>query len=297
MFGLDKVVDNFSSAAHNLVDNLSDAAHQGLSAADQVIDGATQLADAAQKGCKAVGDAAMSVSSAVGDAATDAAGGFFDTISDTFSDIGFGDVLDGFNALIDGGIGGLAEHVCDKMGLPEWVGDVASIVGNVVTGQVHHLIADIPDLGANIAEACGHEKLAGYLDAASTYGDIGIKIGTAVATTVLTGGAGAGLIGAQAASTLSTINTAVGAVRCGLEAGAALENGDYMGALTSGLGALAGFNQVGGALGVSDDVLQVTRAVAEHGSDGCPCARRWQDRRLRSPAPARGRYPRQDRPG
>ena len=92
-----------------------------------------------------------------------------------------------------------------------------------------------------------------------------IKIGTAVATAVLTGGAGAGLIGAQAASTLSTINTTIGAVRCGLEAGAALENGDYQGALTSGLGALAGFNQVGGALGVSDDVLQVTRAVADHG--------------------------------
>jgi hypothetical protein len=62
------------------------------------------------------------------------------------------------------GIGNLVESFLDKVGAPEWLGDIGSGVANFFSGNWPALIGDGLDLLPNVAKGLGQDELAGVLE-------------------------------------------------------------------------------------------------------------------------------------
>jgi hypothetical protein len=74
------------------------------------------------------------------------------------------------------GLGKIVEKVSDSIGLPEWVGDVASGITNAATGNWAAVVEDGLDLLPNVARGLGQDKLADvleYADDAYSFGSSG----------------------------------------------------------------------------------------------------------------------------
>ena len=203
----------------------------------------------------AIVDTVSDVADTVGDAVSTVAKGAVDLVDD----LDWSDISNAFNSVLNGS---LAEKLCDKFGLPEWVGDIAGIVTNINPATI---LSNRLDLLANVAEACGFDNVAGYLEIAGQGLDIGVQIATSVALTAVTGGAAGVAAGAQVVSAISTIAKGIETVQAGIDTVEAIQSGDWKGAAMAGMNLVAGVADVGGALGASKEVLGIVDTVAQHG--------------------------------
>ncbi len=176
-------------------------------------------------------------------------------IGDSFEQIGkdlgpLGDIVDGaMDILSSGSLGGMLNTAMDKLGLPDWVGDVGGGVLDFCTGNWVGAAANGLDALQDVADACGAHELGGFLKAGS-------KITGMFAGNI--GGTGLGevdqLIG-EAKKTVGTIDKAMGGVK-------SLMSGDIVGAGESLL------DTFGGNLGPLKSVVgelggEATSAVEE----------------------------------
>lgn len=178
--------------------------------------------------------------------------------------------------------GSIAEAVCDRIGLPESVGDIAGMCVGLATMNFVEVAEHGADLVSDIARKNGNEKLAGFCDAAQDklgkFNQSTGKIGFMVASTVLTGGAGAAALGASSAGasvTVGSLTMSGGQIMQGINliggainAGEALERGDKMGALGSAFGVLGNLGGLGELFGMSPQTAQGLTKFAEHGQFG-----------------------------
>ena len=184
-------------------------------------------------------------------------------VDDSF---GFDDVLAVFDAGMSRGQGAAVNTLLDRLGLPDVVGDVVGTVVDLATLNYPGAVANGLDAAVDIAQAAGHEKLAGYLDVGRSLAETGVELGRTVALALATGGGSAAVSVGGMTTSVSSILQTVSMVRGGLEAGAAVERGDYLGAAFAGFGALANFGGLGDMLGMSPDTLSKVADVAKYGA-------------------------------
>lgn len=185
----------------------------------------------------------------------------------------FSDALDVFDELTSRGVGGALETLSDSLGLPDVVGDIAGLAGDLMTMNVPGILENSADLGADIARMCGNEKLEGFCDAASDkmtgFNKVAGKITFTAAMTVASGGTAT-----VGSSTMSVANFSKGLqmVRSGLSCADNLQNGEPWAAAGDALASLTAFNAIGGALGVDAETLELTGKIADAGTKYLPAA-------------------------
>lgn len=165
--------------------------------------------------------------------------------------------------------GSIAETICDRLGLPESLGDVAGIFGSLATMNLVEVTEHAADLCKDVAERTGHDKLAGFCEAyeqkVGNFNKITGKLAFMVGSTLATGGAGAAALGASTGAvsiggvTMSgaQLFQCVGLVDRAIGAGESWEGGDKMGALKSVLGV------AGDALGMGELVGLDPKQIGE----------------------------------
>ncbi len=193
------------------------------------------------------------------------------TVKDiNFDDFSFDSALELLDTGMKRGLGGVVNMALDKMGLPDVVGDVVGTALSVVTGDIRGVILNGADALSDVAKATGHEKIAGFIDAALPILDTVSGIATQVALTAATAGAAAPVSIGGLTLNVATIIKGAELVKTGLEVGSAIQNGDWMGAakgLLSGVGTLAG---IGGDLGMAADVIDKLTTAADYGAKALP---------------------------
>ena len=178
-------------------------------------------------------------------------------------------------------LGNISEMICDRIGLPESVGDVMGAITPGIGAGEH-----LADLVKDIAARNGNEKLAGFCEKheerAAKVNKVMGKIGFIVASTVATGGAGGVLAGgalaggAAAGGTALSIGSAsvtagqifqgIGVLNSAVNAGDAMQKGDKLGAAASAFGALGGMAGMGDLFGMTPETAQNIGKVAKYGA-------------------------------
>ncbi len=191
------------------------------------------------------GDVVDGVGDAVGDVASDIGG----AVGDTFEAIGdglgpLGDVVDGaLEVLSAGSLGTMLNEGLDKLGMPDWIGDIGGGVLDFCTGNFVGAAANGLDALEDVAKACGADELAGFLKAGSN-------------VTGMFAGGGLGKLG-KAGELIDTATDSLEAVDGAMDGIESLMDGDIVGAGQSLLdltgGDLGPLESVVGEL--SDDAL------------------------------------------
>lgn len=189
----------------------------------------------------AVSDVAGDIGEAVGDIGADIGQGLAD-IGDTFESIGLdlgpiGDIVDGaMEVLSSGSLGGMLNTALDKLGMPDWIGDIGGGVLDFCTGNMVGAAANGLDALEDVAKACGGDEIAGFLKAGSQV------------TGMFTGGLGSTGIGevdkfiGTAKQTLDTVDQAMDGVES-LMAGDLVGAGEQL------------FDVFGGDMGALEEVV------------------------------------------
>jgi hypothetical protein len=186
-------------------------------------------------------DAVSDVVSDVGGAVSDVASGVGGAIGDTFEAIGadlgpLSDLVDGaMEVLSSGSLGGMLNTALDKLGMPDWIGDIGGGVLDFCTGNMVGAAANGLDALEDVAKACGGDELAGFLKAGSQV------------TGMFSGGTKVGM--GQVDDLIGTASQSLGAVDDALGGVESLLSGDIVGA---GEGLL---DLVGGDLGPLEAVV------------------------------------------
>ncbi len=222
-----------------LLSSIGDAVGGAIDAATDVV------SDVAEGVGDAVGGAGSALTGMVGDT--------FESITDSLGPIG--DVVDGaMDVLSAGSLGSMLNAGLDKLGMPDWIGDIGGGVLDFCTGNFVGAAANGLDALEDVAKACGGDELAGYLKAGSQV------------TGMFAGGAGA--IGGKAGQLIDTAQDSVSMIDDTMGVAGSFADGDIMGAgdglldLVGGdLGPLT--SQFGDlseqALGALDDVVPNAR--------------------------------------
>lgn len=158
--------------------------------------------------------------------------------------------------------GSVAESICDRLGLPEGVGDVAGICVSLGTMNFPEVTEHAADLVKDIAAKNGNEKLAGFCEKyeqkVGKFNQIVGKLGFMVGSTLATGGAGAALGASTGAVSVGGVSMSaaqlfqgVSVLDSAIGVGESWERGDKMGALTGALGVLGGVGGMGEVFGMS----------------------------------------------
>jgi hypothetical protein len=190
---------------------------------------------------------------------------------------GFGFAKDLFDKATSLRFGSVAESICDRLGLPENVGDIAGMVVSFGTLNYIELTEHAADLGKDIAAKNGNTKLAGFLDGyeqkVGKFNQVSGKAVFMVASTLATGGAGAAAVGASTGAvgiggvtmTAGQLFQGVSMVGGAIDAGEALERGDKMGAAFGALGVLGDVGGMGEVFGMSASQADSLKTFAGHG--------------------------------
>lgn len=189
---------------------------------------------------------------------------------------GFAFAKDLFDKATSLRFGSVAESICDRLGLPENVGDIAGMVVSFSTLNYIELTEHAADLGKDIAAKNGNTKLAGFLDGyeqkVGKFNKVSGKAVFMVASTLATGGAGAalgastGAVGVGGATmTAGQLFQGVSMVGGAIDAGEALERGDKMGAAFGALGVLGDVGGMGEVFGMSASQADSLKTFAGHG--------------------------------
>ena len=153
------------------------------------------------------------------------------------------DVMD---VVTSGSFGSMLNTGLDKLGLPDWIGDVAGGALDFCTGNYVGFAANALDAAEDLAMACGGDEIAGFLKTASSV------------TGMFAGG-----------SSLGQAGEAIAAATSVLESGASMlakaGEGDWLGAAGEGFGILAQSQGWGGELGLDADTIA---DIAEIGVKG-----------------------------
>ena len=160
--------------------------------------------------------------------------------------------------------GSIAESICDRLGLPESVGDVAGIFVSLGTMNFVEVTEHAADLVKDIAAKNGNEKLAGFCEKyeqkIGKFNQISGKLAFMVGSTLATGGAGAALGASTGAVSVGGVSMSAAQLFQGVSildsaigVGESWERGDKMGALTGALGVLGGVGGMGEVFGMSAD--------------------------------------------
>ena len=185
----------------------------------------------------------------------------------------FSDALDVFDELTSRGVGGALETLSDSLGLPDVIGDIAGLAGDLMMMNVPGILENSADLGADIARMCGNEKLEGFCDAASDkmtgFNKVAGKITFTAVTTVASGGTAT--VGSSAMS-VADFTKGLQMVRSGLSCADNLQNGKPWDAAGDALASLTAFNAIGGSLGVDAETLELTGKIADAGTKYLPAA-------------------------
>lgn len=224
-----------------LLSSIGDAVGGAIDAATDVV------SDVAEGVGDAVGGAESALTGMVGDT--------FESITDSLGPIG--DVFDGaMDVLSAGSFGSMLNAGLDKLGMPDWIGDIGGGVLDFCTGNFVGAAANGLDALEDVAKACGGDELAGYLKAGSQV------------TGMFAGGPGA--IGGKAGQLIDTAQDSVGMIDDAMGVAGSFADGDILGAgdgllelvggdlgpLTSQFGDLS--DQ---ALGALDDVVPNARGL------------------------------------
>lgn len=118
-----------------------------------------------------IGNAVSNVSDAFG-AVVDGVVGEGTLLGKVAEQVGLSDLVE----LATAGPGTLLEAMCDRLNLPEWCGDVAGGVGNLLSGNLPGVVQDAVDLAENIADELGAERLSEYLNNAADIGDLAMDL-------------------------------------------------------------------------------------------------------------------------
>jgi phage-related protein len=186
-------------------------------------------------------DAIGETVSEVGDAVGDVASGIGEAVGDTFEAVGSGlgplsDLVDGaMEVLSSGSVGGMLNTALDKLGMPDWIGDIGGGVLDFCTGNFVGAAANGLDALEDVAKACGGDELAGFLKAGSQV------------TGMFSGGTKVGV--GQIDDLIGTASQSIGSVDDALGGVESLLDGDIVGA---GEGLL---DMLGGDLGPLESVV------------------------------------------
>lgn len=132
-----------------------------------------KIADAIGGAVDAVTDVVNDVVDEVGDAVGDVASGIGEAIGDTFEAVSdglgpLGDFVDGaIEVLSSGSLGQMLNTGLDKLGMPDWIGDIGGGVLDFCTGNWVGAAANGLDALEDVAKACGGDEIAGFLKAGS----------------------------------------------------------------------------------------------------------------------------------
>lgn len=118
-----------------------------------------------------IGNAVSNVSDALG-VVVEGVVGEGSLLGKVANQVGLSDLVE----LATAGPGAMLEAMCDRLNLPEWCGDVAGGVGNLLAGNLPGVVQNAVDLAENIATEIGAEKLSDYLNNASNIGDIAMDL-------------------------------------------------------------------------------------------------------------------------
>jgi hypothetical protein len=155
------------------------------------------------------------------------------------------DVMD---VVTSGSFGSMLNTGLDKLGLPDWIGDVAGGALDFCTGNYVGFAANALDAAEDLARACGGDEIAGFLETAGSI------------TGMFAGGSALGQAGEAIATTTSLIESGAGMLE---KAG----EGDWLGAAGDGFGILAGSQGWGDALGLDGDTISNLVEIGTKGGE------------------------------
>jgi hypothetical protein len=197
--------------------------------------------DAVGNAISSAAEAVADVAGDVGGAVSDVASGVGGMVGDTFEaiDAGLGPLsglVDGaMEVLSSGSLGGMLNTALDKLGMPDWIGDIGGGVLDFCTGNMVGAAANGLDALEDVAKACGGDELAGFLKAGSQI------------TGMFSGGTTVGM--GQVDDLIGTASKSISSVDDALDGVESLLAGDVVGAGESLL------DLAGGGLGPLESVV------------------------------------------
>ena len=155
------------------------------------------------------------------------------------------DVMD---IVTSGSFGSMLNTGLDKLGLPDWIGDVAGGALDFCTGNYVGFAANALDAAEDLARACGGDEIAGFLKTAGSV------------TGMFAGGSALGEAGEAIATATSLIKSGSGMLE---KAG----EGDWLGAAGDAFGILSESQGWGGALGLEPDTITDLVGIGTRGAE------------------------------
>ncbi len=155
------------------------------------------------------------------------------------------DVMD---VVTSGSFGSMLNTGLDKLGLPDWIGDVAGGALDFCTGNYVGFAANALDAAEDLARACGGDEIAGFLETAGSI------------TGMFAGGSALGEAGEAIATATSLIESGAGMLE---KAG----EGDWLGAAGDAFGILSESQGWGSALGLDADVISDLSGIGAKGAE------------------------------